>query len=296
MTYDINKPISATNRPDVDWSRYIASDEGITSNVEWNKKKGAFEWDPWMGFGSRELQYDEQGMPYFAGSMVGAARQYIPEEYLSTAKGGSATKGINFAQKQKELKMANAPQQIDVDPNMLSDWGKIGYLLGGAIDRGFSGGSQTDKRDIDPSNKKNEENLNQNNKITPYHHNIINPVLNEENLKDKVVEDDEKSPLYHHNIINPVLNEESLRDKSIIKPVVEDDENLIAKAWGWLTGKNKGERYREEFEGLTLPKQSSFWRQSQYGAPGGLGFDAWKKKFPKEYGKLLNLYGTERTD
>jgi hypothetical protein len=131
------------NRAQVDWDRYQSGTDSSLDfsqgGIQGNMAKDAGWWNPW----DMDLQYDENGKPYFEGSF-GGKREYIDEQYFkddpeSGSTGKETTRKEAFNAKQA-LKKAS---KFKVDPNEMSDWGKIGYMaaphigkIPGAIGKG----------------------------------------------------------------------------------------------------------------------------------------------------------------
>ena len=124
------------NRPGIDWDRYQAGTGGSLDfsqgGIQGNVAKDAGWWNPW----DMDLQYDENGRPFFEGSF-GGAREYIDEQYFKdNPESGSIGKETSRKEAFNAQEAVKKAGKFKVDPNEMSDWGKIGYMAAPALSKG----------------------------------------------------------------------------------------------------------------------------------------------------------------
>ena len=134
---------SPTNKAGVDWDRYQSGTDSSLDfsqgGIQGNIAKDAGWWNPW----DMDLKYDENGKPYFEGSF-GGKREYIDEQYFQdNPESGSIGKETSRKEAFNANQAIKKAGKFKVDPNEMSDWGKIGYMaaphvgkIPGAIGKG----------------------------------------------------------------------------------------------------------------------------------------------------------------
>ena len=134
---------SPTNKAGVDWDRYQSGTDSSLDfsqgGIQGNIAKDAGWWNPW----DMDLQYDENGKPYFEGSF-GGKREYIDEQYFQdNPESGSIGKETSRKEAFNVNQAIKKASKFKIDPNEMSDWGKIGYMaaphvgkIPGAIGKG----------------------------------------------------------------------------------------------------------------------------------------------------------------